>query len=184
MYASDRVTGEPTAERHVTVDGVRLRFAAAHMATLGDELEPLHGHNYTVRCRVDGVLTADRWVIDFAVLKRVVRAACEQLDHHFLLQTRSPLLQIAQGPEGWTLRHGARRYVFPAADVAALPIENTTAELIAQWLWEQVAAALAAGDHHNLSRLAVDVEEMPGQAGGYARVLRRVDTLGPGRRIE
>ena len=165
------MTGEPAAERHVTVEGVRLRFAAAHMATLGDELEPLHGHNYAVRCRVEGALTADRWVIDFAVLKRVLREACERLDHHFLLQTQSPLLHIAQAPEGWTLQHGARRYLFPAADVVALPIENTTAELIAQWLWEQTAAALAAGDHRNLRRLAVDVEEMPGQAGGYARAL-------------
>ena len=43
-------------QRHVTVQGVRLRFAASHMATLGDELEPLHGHNYVVRCRVDGLL--------------------------------------------------------------------------------------------------------------------------------
>ena len=34
-------------KRHVTVSGVRLKFASAHMATLGNELEPLHGHNYS-----------------------------------------------------------------------------------------------------------------------------------------
>jgi 6-pyruvoyltetrahydropterin/6-carboxytetrahydropterin synthase len=153
------MTDEPAVQRHVSVEGVRLRFAAAHMATLGDTLEPLHGHNYRVRCRVEGTLTADRWVIDFAALKRVTREACERLDHRFLLQTQS------------SLRHGAREYVFPAADVMALPLENTTAELIAQWLWEQVSAALAAEGVGNLARLAVEVEEMPGQAGGYAAAL-------------
>ncbi len=56
--------------RRVTVEAVRLRFAAAHMATIGDELEPLHGHNYSVSCRVDGSLTGDGWVIDFSALKR------------------------------------------------------------------------------------------------------------------
>ncbi len=166
------MTTDPSAERHVTVEGVRLRFASAHMATLGDELEPLHGHNYEVRCRVDGALTSDQWVIDFSVLKRLVREACERLDHRFLLQTQSLVLRTTQTAEGWTVEHGTRRYVFPAADVAALPIENTTAELIAQWLWGQVAGELAAsGGHGNLVRLAIDVEEMPGQAGGYAAML-------------
>ena len=118
--------------RHVTVEGVRLRFAAAHMATLGEELEPLHGHNYEVRCRVEGDLTDDRWVIDFSVLKRLAREACERLDHRFLLQERSTRVQVARDGDAWTVAHGERRYRFPASDVCALPIENTTAELLGQ----------------------------------------------------
>lgn len=158
-----------TVQRHVTVEGVRLRFAAAHMATLGADIEPLHGHNYVVRCRVEGDLTADRWVIDFGVLKRVLREACEALDHRFLLQTRSTLLQSTLDGETWTIRFGAREYRLPASDVAALPIENTTAELLAEWIAERVDAALTAGGHANITRLSVDVEEMPGQSAGYAR---------------
>ena len=157
------------AERHVTVEDVRLRFAAAHMATLGDDLEPLHGHNYSVRCRVDGALTDDRWVIDFSALKRYVREACEALDHRFLLQTRSRLLKALEEDAGWTIRFRDRVYRFPAADVVPLPIENTTAELLAEWIAGRVEHALSSGGHANVARLAVDVEEMPGQAGGYAR---------------
>jgi 6-pyruvoyltetrahydropterin/6-carboxytetrahydropterin synthase len=165
------MTPEPASEqRHVTVEGVRLRFAAAHMATLGDDLEPLHGHNYEVRCRVDGGLTDDRWVIDFSVIKRLVREACEQLDHHFLLQRDSKLLDIQEGDDRWTVSFGSRAYTFPHADVVALPIENTTAELLAQWLWEQVVAKVV-DTHPNATYLSVDVEEMPGQWGGYGRPL-------------
>ena len=43
-----------SVQRHVTVERVRLKFAAAHMATLGDELEPLHGHNYLVSLPSEG----------------------------------------------------------------------------------------------------------------------------------
>lgn len=157
-----------SVQRHVTVEGVRLRFAAAHMATLGDELEPLHGHNYEARARVDGDLTADRWVIDFSALKRLVRETCERLDHAFLLQRDSPLLAIEETDDGWSLRFGARYYVFPRSDVVPLPIANTTAELIAEWIWNEVAAALRAEGRANIHRLAIEVEEMPGQAGGYA----------------
>ncbi|MCY4616784.1 MAG: 6-carboxytetrahydropterin synthase [Chloroflexi bacterium] len=157
--------------RAVTVEGVRLRFAASHMATLGDDLEPLHGHNYIARCRVDGTLTDDRWVIDFSVLKRAVREACEALDHRFLLQRDSPLLDITGDAGGWTIRFGDRQYRFPASDVVALPIENSTAELIAEWVAGRVLASLAAGEHANLTRIDVEIEEMPGQSGSYARDL-------------
>jgi 6-pyruvoyltetrahydropterin/6-carboxytetrahydropterin synthase len=153
--------------RHVTVEGVRLRFAAAHMATIGDTLEPLHGHNYSVRCRVEGSLTADGWVIDFSVLKRAVREACERLDHRFLLQTRSPLLAVTEGAESWTIEHGGTRYVFPRSDVVPLPITNTTAELLAEWLAGEVDTALDGAAHDNIRRILVDVEEMPGQSAGF-----------------
>lgn len=155
--------------RHVTVDGVRLRFAASHMATLGDDLEPLHGHNYVVTARVEGDLTDDRWVIDFSALKRFVREACDYLDHHFLLQADSSQLDIEETDGGWMIRFGDREYRLPDADVIALPIENSTAELLAEWIAEQVIEELRSGGHANIRRLAVDVEEMPGQSGGYAR---------------
>ena len=159
-------------ERHVTVERLRLKFAAAHMATLGDELEPLHGHNYLVRCRVEGDLTADRWVIDFSALKRYVREVCDELDHHFLLQRNSPLLQIEERAEAWAVAFGSREYLFPKSDVVALPIANTTAELLAEYIAERVVMRLQADVHENITRIAVDVEEMPGQSGGYARRLR------------
>jgi 6-pyruvoyltetrahydropterin/6-carboxytetrahydropterin synthase len=152
--------------RHVTVDGLRLLFAAAHMATLGAELEPLHGHNYSVRCRVEGALTDDAWVIDFSALKRYTREACEQLDHRFLLQEHSKLLEIDHDGSYYLIRFGEREYRFPESDVAALPIENTTAELIAEWLMRTIAASLRAHAHENIAVIAVDVEEMPGQAAG------------------
>jgi 6-pyruvoyltetrahydropterin/6-carboxytetrahydropterin synthase len=153
--------------RHVTVEGVRLRFAAAHMATIGDDLEPLHGHNYSVRCRVEGELTSDGWVIDFGVLKRAVREACERLDHRFLLQTHSRLLTISETAGGWVITHRERRYVFPAADVAPLPIANSTAELLAEWLAGEVKSGLEVAGIHNVRRIFVDIEEMPGQSGGH-----------------
>ena len=108
-------------------------------------------------------------MIDFSVLKRLVREACERLDHRFLLQRDSQLLAIDEQADAWVVRFGEREYRFPAEDVAVLPIENSTAELLAQWLCETVAAALAAEGTDNLTCIAVEVEEMPGQSGSYER---------------
>ncbi len=169
--SDDRGAGPGTHE--VEVRGVRLRFAAAHMATIAGELEPLHGHNYSVGCRVGGDLTADSWVIDFAALKRLCREACEELDHRFLLQARSPLLDLREEEGSWIISHGERLYRLPAGEVAALPIENTTAELIARWIWERVCRGLRGGLHEQIRRLEVEVEEMPGQSATYGSDLAR-----------
>ena len=85
----------------VNVNAVKLRFASAHMATLGKELEPLHGHNYIVSCTVEGDITDDEWVIDFSVIKDSVRDACKILDHKFILQKNSSILEIKETSNEW-----------------------------------------------------------------------------------
>ena len=108
-----------SAIRRVSVERNRLRFAAAHFATFHGDCEPLHGHNYDVRVELEGDLTEDSWVWDFGALKKLTKSIADELDHRFLLQTRSPLLEAAQDDGGWTVRFGDREYRFPAEDVAA-----------------------------------------------------------------
>jgi 6-pyruvoyltetrahydropterin/6-carboxytetrahydropterin synthase len=149
----------------ITLERNTLRFAAAHFTTSGGECEPLHGHNYDLFVQIDGALSVDSWVIDFSEAKRIVRGFCEDLDHRFLLATASRDLQIDDTDGVVTIVHRDRRYVMPKADVAALDIDNTTAERLAEWFAGRLATALAAAGAGNLTSITVGVEEMPGQAG-------------------
>ena len=147
----------------------RLRFSSAHMATFAGECEPLHGHNYQLTVEVEGDLTDDAWVIDFALLKRIARERCEAIDHKFLLQRTSRMLAIAERESHWEITFGERqRYTFPLRDVAALPIDNSTAERLAEWFHSEIAAALREHGATNIRHLRVEVEEAPGQSGWYA----------------
>ena len=157
----------PTASRRVTVERNRLRFAAAHMATFHGRCEPLHGHNYDVFVEVEGGLTEDSWVWDFGDLKRATKAIIDELDHKFLLQRESKLLRINELEDSWELTFAARHYRFPKEDVVALPIDNTTAERIAEWVAGRLAESLQHSGARNLAKLTVGIEEMPGQAGWY-----------------
>jgi len=152
-------------EYRVRVERNRLKFAAAHMATYGGEMEPLHGHNYAVAIEVAGRLTDDAWVIDFSTLKRLGREVCDELDHKFLLQRESRLLEIDEGMSNWKVRFGERGFVFAKSDVLALPIDNTTAERLAEYILGRLRDALAALGATNLATIEVTVEEAPGQAG-------------------
>ncbi len=152
-------------EYRVRVEKVRLKFAAAHMATFGGEMEPLHGHNYSVTLEVVGSLTDDAWVIDFGLLKKSGRAICDELDHKFLLQRDSTAIEIDEGETNWKLRHSGRGFVFPKSDVLALPIDNTTAERLAEYFITRLKPVLIAAGVTNLTSITVGVEEAPGQAG-------------------
>src|SRR3972149_3869063 len=122
------------AMRRINVYGPELRFAAAHFTTFGGRCEPLHGHNYALAVQVEGELSPDSWLFDFVELRRLVAALCEELDHAFLLPTGNRHLEVERGEGHYRVAFGDRRYVIPEGDVRALPIDNSTAERLAEWL--------------------------------------------------
>lgn len=152
----------------ITLKRQSLRFAAAHFATFGGDCEPLHGHNYAVTVEIGGSLTAEEsWVLDFSEAKRLARGICKELDHKFILQAESRVLGIEQGEGVYHITFTDRRYVMPASDVVALPIDNSTAERLAEWFAGRVASELAARGAANVTSLTVGIEEAPGQAGWF-----------------
>ena len=160
-------------DRSVRVERNRLRFAAAHMATFRGECEPLHGHNYDVSVTVRGDLTDDSWVWDFGDLKRITKAVADQLDHKFILQRDSRVLAIRESERHWQVQFGDRpAYSFPKNDVIALPIDNSTAERISEWMAAQICVELTAKAALNVAEVEVEVEEMPGQSASFRRPLR------------
>jgi 6-pyruvoyltetrahydropterin/6-carboxytetrahydropterin synthase len=152
----------------ITLERQSLRFAAAHFATFGGDCEPLHGHNYAVTVELGGSLTAEEsWVLDFSEAKRMARGICKELDHKFILQAESRVLGFERTGDSYTITFGDRRYVMPASDVAALPIDNSTAERLAEWFAGRIASELAARGAANVGSLTVGIEEAPGQTGWF-----------------
>jgi 6-pyruvoyltetrahydropterin/6-carboxytetrahydropterin synthase len=151
-------------EYRVRVERNQLKFAAAHFATFEGQCEPLHGHNYAVGIEVAGALTDDSWVCDFATLRALGKALCDELDHKFLLQRDSRVLQVDEGMSNWKVRFLERGYVFPKADVLPLPIDNTTAERLAEWFAARLGEQLRESGAGNIASITVTVEEAPGQS--------------------
>ncbi|MPZ48221.1 MAG: 6-pyruvoyl tetrahydrobiopterin synthase [Dehalococcoidia bacterium] len=158
----------------VRVEGVQ--FAAAHCATIGETCEPMHGHSYEVAAEVDGALAENSWVVDFVELKSILRKLCHELDHRFMLQTESRILKIESREGEWEVRTPAGAvYVLPASDVVALPIDNTTAERLAQWLSGRVWQAVGKKAVNNIKAVTVEVWEGPGQRAAHRRERLPVD---------
>jgi 6-pyruvoyltetrahydropterin/6-carboxytetrahydropterin synthase len=153
--------------RRINVYGAELRFAAAHFVTFGGECEPLHGHNYALSVEIEGDLTAESWLMDFGDLRQVLAGLCEELDHAFLLPTENHQLAVKRAEGHYEIAFGGRRYVIPEVDVRPLPVDNSTAERLAEWIAGQLAGKLHARGAANLSSLTVTVEEAPGQSASF-----------------
>jgi 6-pyruvoyltetrahydropterin/6-carboxytetrahydropterin synthase len=147
-------------------------FCSGHFVTYeGDKLEPLHGHNYRAAAVLEGDLTEDNYVFDFVALKKLLREICNRLDHRMLLPTDNPLLDIRADDKSFTVRYRERLYVFPREDVVQLPIPNTTAECIAEWIAGQIEADLRGRGLTRLQALEVEVEETFGQSAFCRKTL-------------
>ena len=55
----------------------------------------------------------------------------------------------------------------PAADVAQLEIDNSTAERLAEWFAGRIHQALGDRSAENVTSVTVGIEEAPGQAGWF-----------------
>jgi 6-pyruvoyltetrahydropterin/6-carboxytetrahydropterin synthase len=148
---------------HVSKD--YLIFCAAHFVTYDGECEPLHGHNYRASVTVEGTLQEDQFVINFVTLKRIMRGLVDQLDHLTLLPEFNPHFRLTRGASEVIIEVENRRYVLPASDVKVLPIPNTTAEKLAEYLAGQLREQI--GHLPNLTACEMEVSEVEGQSALY-----------------
>jgi len=151
----------------VIVSKSNLQFAASHFITYGGKCELLHGHNYSLSLEIEGDLTSDGFVFDFVALKKIARTILETLDHRFLLAMKNPHLKLQQDATSWEIIYKDDRYVLPLRDVQTLPVDNVTAERLAEYIWGEVARVVRTYGAVQLTTLTVGVEEAPGQAAYY-----------------
>src|SRR5262245_56892245 len=131
----------------VRVTKDHLVFCCGHFISYaGHQCERLHGHNYRAAVEVEGPLTADFYVFDFVALKRRTKEITDELDHHMLLATRNPVIKLEEVGSSVQVRYRDREWVFPRGDCILLPIENTTADLIARYLAGRLLESLRTGE--------------------------------------
>lgn len=146
-----------------------LKFSAAHFLIFPDgSAERLHGHNYRVFVEVVGDLGEHGLLIDFKMIKPVIRDLCDELDEHWLLPGEHPVLTCEERDGVCEVRYEGRYYAAPSEDVIILPINNTSSENLATWLGRELHRRLAQRfPGVRLTRLRLAVEETSGQRGFY-----------------
>jgi 6-pyruvoyltetrahydropterin/6-carboxytetrahydropterin synthase len=152
----------------VRVTKDHLVFCSGHFISYeGDKCERLHGHNYRAAVEVEGPLDVNHYVFDFIALKRRTKAIVDELDHRMMLATRNPLIHIEATEHSVRAKYRDREWVFPKDDCVLLPIENTTAELIARFIGRRLVDDLRREHGFTPEVLRIEVEENIGQSATF-----------------
>ena len=111
-----------------------MHFSAAHFTIFSaNRRENLHGHNFFVEARADGVIDANGLCFDYTLLKDRLRALCDSLDETLLIAAQSPHLQIEERGDEIVVAFADETLRFSRRDVTFLPIRNVSVEELAHW---------------------------------------------------
>lgn len=146
-----------------------IRFSASHFIPRHEKCSRLHGHSYIVHLRLEGDIGEQGMVMDFVVLKRKLREMVDEMDHAVLLPARSEVVRIDVDGEGVHVESLGKRYTFPKTDVRLLPVPTTTAEEMAKYMAERMAAE--AEVPANVRSLSIGLDEERGQTAWHTVVL-------------
>lgn len=141
-----------------------LKFNAAHFIAYKGFREALHGHNYRVSVGVEGVLSAQGYVLDFGIVKRAAKRVCARLDEKTIVPALSDCMTIRTEGRQVVLNYEDDEFRIPLSDTIILPIVHSSAEELARYLVGEIRAELAAEGMEGITGIEVGVEETPGQA--------------------
>ena len=147
-----------------------FKFSAAHFLIFPDgSAERLHGHNYRVFLELEGALSPQGLVIDFKVVKPVIKELVDELDEHWLVPGEHPVLTAQRLGDGTTeVRYLKRRYMAPDEDVIIMPMNNLSAENLSSWIGRELRRRLEARfPELCIESMKVAVEETSNQRGVY-----------------
>jgi 6-pyruvoyltetrahydropterin/6-carboxytetrahydropterin synthase len=142
-----------------------LVFCSGHFITYdGDHCERIHGHNYRAAVEAEDDLDQNHYVIDFIALKDLTRAITDELDHRMLLPSRSGQILLHEDGPNVRVTYRDRYWSFPRDECALVPIANTTAELLAEYIAGRLRQAMTERGWKLPRVLRVEVEESFGQS--------------------
>ena len=140
-----------------------LNFSIAHFTIFNaTEREDLHGHNYQLECKATAPLSDTGLLFDYAILKRLLRAMCDEIDEHMILPSLSPFLEIEQGNDYTYGLFNGERIPFLPRDLIILPISNSTVEELSHYFLNRVLNHPDLADA-GIVELTIKVLSSPGQ---------------------
>jgi len=161
-----------TSSFSVQVAKENLKFSAAHFIAYPGFREPLHGHNYQVGVKIEGPLGSMGYVLDFGVIKKLLKEIVDKLDERTIIPVNSDCLRIEREALKMRVWYEQDEFVFPLTDVAMLPIAHSSAEELARFIWSELHSALSAQqDLKDVLTMEVSVAEGPGQAASFRQNL-------------
>jgi len=145
-----------------------LRFSSAHIVFGHHSCGVIHGHTYYIDVRLGGRPSGEfNFLIDFKVLKKIVKGVCKNLDHKLLLPRDHPHLKytLEENHLHFVYSQGGckKEYKIPVEDVLLLPLKGITAEELSLYITGLIREELLKLKVDNIEWVEVTLYEGLGQ---------------------
>ncbi|UCH72200.1 MAG: 6-carboxytetrahydropterin synthase [Thermoplasmatales archaeon] len=156
---------------YINVDGWKsgIRFSSAHIIPEYKKCGKLHGHTYAIHAKINGLPDEKGIIMDFSILKEILKDVANHLDHKVLVPMKNKLVKIEKGKDDVRVTSLGKVYVFPLEDCAFLPINSTTAENLAKYIMEIIIEKIALSK--NIRGIEIGIDEGFGQG---ARISKKI----------
>lgn len=152
-------------QTYLKLEKENFKFSSAHFLIFDQSTaEMLHGHNYRVRIKLYSEQASDSangYLIDFSVVKKIVKDMCDQWDEHVLLPEKHPDMKYTKNTTNYDIHFRDRFYSFPIKETIWLPVTNTSVEQLSHLFANNLSKQLSV---YKLTALKVNIEETNGQS--------------------
>ena len=154
---------------YIVIDGWKsnIRFSSAHIIPEYEKCGRLHGHTYAVHAKIYGKPDNKGIIVDFSVLKTVLKTIVNELDHRILIPEKSSVTKIEKTDEEIILDSLGKHYVFPLNDCVLLPIDSTSAENLSQYILDRVIKEIPLSKQ--IEGIEIGVDEGYGQGARISK---------------
>ena len=157
---------------YITIDGWKsnIRFSSAHIIPEYEKCGRLHGHTYAVHMKVSGNPDKKGIILDFSILKDVLRQIVGKLDHKILIPEKNNVVRINKKNNSVKVSTLGKNYVFPLTDCVFLPIDSTSAENLARYILEKIQEKISLPK--NVEGIEIGVDEGYGQGAYFSKIFK------------
>ena len=156
---------------YISIDGWRsnIRFSSAHIIHEYEKCGRLHGHTYAVHVKIHGKRDEKGIILDFAILKQILRDITNDLDHKLLIPEKSRITKIEKENENIIINALGKKFSIPLGDCVFLPIKSTSAENLSSYILDKLIDKLPLSEY--IESVEVGVDEGYGQG---ARIIKEI----------
>jgi len=153
----------------IEIDGwkSKVKFSSAHLLPGHKKCSILHGHTYAIHAKFYGEKDRQDFVIDFSIVKSLLRKIADQLDHRILIPKTNMNVKIDD--KEIHIIFDDKKYVFPKNDCVLLPMDSTTAENLSEFILNELVKELDIPN--NVKKLKIGVNEGFGQGAWFEKVV-------------
>ena len=155
---------------YIEIDGWKsnIRFSSAHIIPEYEKCGRLHGHTYAIHLKISGEPDKKGIIIDFSILKDILKKISGELDHKILIPEKSNAIKIVKDKKSVKINSIGNEYVFPLKDCIFLPIGSTSAENLAKYILDTILKTVSLPK--NVDGIEIGVDEGYGQGARISKI--------------